>query len=56
MKKIIIPFFCAALFTTAVNAQTKTAITAPVVKSQVSPQLVIDSYLNALVEKVNWRL
>ena len=48
MKKIIIPFFCAALFTTTVSAQTKTAITAPVVKSQVSPQLVIDSYLNAL--------
>ncbi|WP_159478178.1 hypothetical protein [Chryseobacterium sp. 18068] len=48
MKKIIIPFFCAVLFTTTVNAQTKTAITAPVAKSQLSPQQVIDSYLNAL--------
>lgn len=50
MKKIIIPFFCAVLFTTSVtvNAQTKTATAATAVKSQLSPQQVIDSYLNAL--------
>ena len=51
MKKIIIPFFCAVLFTTTVNAQTKMAAataTSTAVKSQLSPQQVIDSYLNAL--------
>lgn len=50
MKKIIIPFVCAVLFTTSVTvtAQTKTATAATAVKSQLSPQQVIDSYLNAL--------
>lgn len=51
MKKIIIPFFCAVLFTTSAQAQTATAevTTATAsVKSKLSPQQVIDSYLNAL--------
>ncbi|MGO4708450.1 hypothetical protein AB4Y90_04890 [Chryseobacterium sp. 2TAF14] len=48
MKKIIIPFFCAVLFTTTVNAQTTTAPAATAVKSKLSPQQVIDNYLNAL--------
>lgn len=49
MKKIIIPFFCAVLFTTSVNAQTTTnAPAAQAVKSSLSPQQVIDNYIAAL--------
>lgn len=48
MKKIIIPFFCAVLFSTSVNAQTATVETTSAVKSKLSPQQVIDNYLNGL--------
>lgn len=51
MKKIIIQFFCAVLFSTSVAAQ-KTAVVATkteaVVKSKLTPQEVIDNYLKAL--------
>lgn len=50
MKKIIIPFFCAVLFSTSVAAQTTTAAAARVeaVKSKLTPKEVIDNYLKAL--------
>ena len=50
MKKIIIPFFCAVLFSSSVAAQTTTAATAKVeaVKSKLTPKEVIDNYLKAL--------
>lgn len=48
MKKIIIPFFCAVLFTTSVNAQTTTDTASQAVKSRLSPQQVIDNYHTAL--------
>ncbi|AZA51954.1 hypothetical protein [Chryseobacterium sp. G0201] len=50
MKKIIIPFFCAVLFSTSVAAQKTTA--APVkteaVQSKLTSKEVIDNYLKAL--------
>ncbi|MEI7489214.1 MAG: hypothetical protein WCJ72_17740, partial [Chryseobacterium sp.] len=50
MKKIIIPFFCAVLFSTSVAAQKTTA--APVkteaVKSKLTSKELIDNYLKAL--------
>lgn len=50
MKKFIIPFFCAALFTASVNAQTTTNTPAAsqAAKSQLSSQQVIDNYIAAL--------
>ncbi|MDQ1160918.1 hypothetical protein QE422_001286 [Chryseobacterium sp. SORGH_AS 447] len=50
MKKIIIPFFCAILFSTSVAAQTTTTATAKTeaVKSKLTPKEVIDNYLKAL--------
>ncbi|WP_370895276.1 hypothetical protein [Chryseobacterium gossypii] len=50
MKKIIIPFFCAVLFTTSVSAQqtaTASAKTEATV-SKLTPKEVIDNYLKAL--------
>ncbi|WP_415328757.1 hypothetical protein [Chryseobacterium sp. MMS23-Vi53] len=51
MKKIIIPFFCAVLFSTSVAAQ-KTTAAAPAkteaVKSKLTSKEVIDNYLKAL--------
>jgi hypothetical protein len=50
MKKIIIPFFCAVLFSTSVAAQK--ASTAPATteatKSKLTPKEVIDNYIKAL--------
>ncbi|MDQ1805474.1 hypothetical protein ACNFU2_09950 [Chryseobacterium sp. PTM-20240506] len=49
MKKIIIPFFCAVLFSTSVAAQQKTtAAKTEAVKSKLTPKEVIDNYLKAL--------
>ncbi|MFY1047023.1 hypothetical protein [Chryseobacterium sp. GP-SGM7] len=50
MKKIIIPFFCAALLTASVNinAQTAAATASAAVKSSLSPKQVIDKYIDAL--------
>lgn len=50
MKKIIIPFFCAVLFSTSVAAQKTNAASAKTeaVKSKLTPKDVIDNYLNAL--------
>ena len=50
MKKIIIPFFCAALLTVSVNiqAQTKETKVASASKSKQTLQQVIDKYLDAL--------
>ncbi|WP_292008804.1 hypothetical protein [Chryseobacterium sp.] len=48
MKKIIVPFFCAVLFSSPVIAQKATAAKAEVTKTQLTPQQVIDNYLTAL--------
>lgn len=49
MKKIIIPFLCAALFASPVAAQTTTAAAkTEAVKSKLTPKEVIDNYLKAL--------
>lgn len=50
MKKIIIPFFCAVLFSTSVVAQTANTATAKTeaVKSKLTPKEVIDNYLKAM--------
>jgi hypothetical protein len=51
MKKIIIPFFCAVLFTTSVSAQKTTAATPAKAQGTVSnltSKQVIDNYLQAL--------
>ncbi|ASK30464.1 hypothetical protein CEY12_10240 [Chryseobacterium sp. T16E-39] len=59
MKKIIIPFFCAVLFSTSVAAQQKKpaakttavkteAVQTEAVKSKLTPKEVIDNYLKAL--------
>lgn len=50
MKKIIIPFFCAVLFSAPAMAQKSTAATAKTeaVKSKLTPKQVIDNYLKAL--------
>ncbi len=49
MKKIIIPFFCAVLYTAPVAAQTTTApAKTEAVKSKLTPKEVIDNYLKAL--------
>ncbi len=50
MKKIIIPFFCAVLFSTPVVAQTAStgAAKTEAVKSKLTPKEVIDNYLKAL--------
>lgn len=49
MKKIIIPFFCAVLFSTSIAAQTTTATAkTEAVKSKLTPKEVIDNYLKAL--------
>jgi len=50
MKKIIIPFFCAVLFTTSVSAQQTAAASAKTeaTVSKLTPKEVIDNYLKAL--------
>jgi hypothetical protein len=49
MKKIIIPFFCAVLFSTSVAAQQKTAaVKTEATKSKLTSKEVIDNYLKAL--------
>jgi hypothetical protein len=50
MKKIIIPFFCAVLFSTSVAAQKTTAAPAvtEAVKSKLTSKEVIDNYIKAL--------
>jgi hypothetical protein len=49
MKKIIIPFFCAVLFSTSVAAQqTSTSAKTEAVKSKLTPKEVVDNYLKAL--------
>ncbi|KFE99575.1 hypothetical protein IX39_02630 [Chryseobacterium formosense] len=49
MKKIIIPFFCAVLLSTSVNANVQRVTTIESnVKSQLSPQQIIDKYIEAL--------
>lgn len=50
MKKIIIPFFCAVLFSVPAAAQKKSAAPAKteVAKSQLTPKDVLDKYFNAL--------
>lgn len=49
MKKIIIPIFCAVLLSTSVNATIPNATTSESnVKVQLSPQQIIDKYLEAL--------
>ncbi|SDQ75554.1 hypothetical protein SAMN05421664_2468 [Chryseobacterium soldanellicola] len=51
MKKIIIPFFCAVLFSTSVAAQQKTTTTAAKTEakqSKLTPKDVIDKYVSAL--------
>lgn len=50
MKKIIIPFVCAVLFSTTVAAQkTSTApVTTEATKSKLTPKEVIDNYIKAL--------
>ncbi|MCA6069008.1 hypothetical protein JI747_017720 [Chryseobacterium sp. RG1] len=49
MKKIIIPFFCAVLFSTSVAAQQKAApVKAAAAKSSLTSKQVIDNYLQAL--------
>lgn len=50
MKKIIIPFFCAVLFSASVNAQKTTAapVKTEIEKSKLSSKEVIDNYLKAL--------
>lgn len=53
MKKIIIPFFCAVLASATVSAQNSSAATAQSVKSNASPQQVIDNYITALGGRSN---
>lgn len=50
MKKIIVPFFCAVLFSTSAFAQkTSTATVKPAAStSQITPKQVIDNYITAL--------
>lgn len=49
MKKIIIPIFCAVLLSTSVNATVPNATASESnVKVQLSPQQIIDKYLEAL--------
>ena len=50
MKKIIIPFFCAVLFSAPAAAQQTSAATAKteVVKSKLTPKDVVDNYFKAL--------
>ncbi|WP_294287083.1 hypothetical protein [uncultured Chryseobacterium sp.] len=49
MKKIIIPFFCAVLFSVPAAAQKNTvAAKTETVKSKLTPKEVIDNYLKAL--------
>lgn len=50
MKKIIIPFFCAVLFSVPAAAQQTTAAPAKteVVKSKLTPKEVVDNYFKAL--------
>jgi len=50
MKKIIVPFFCAVLFSTSAVAQNKNAATvkSTAATAQITPKQVIDSYLTAL--------
>lgn len=49
MKKIIIPFFCAVLFSTSVAAQQKAApVKAAATQSTLSSKQVIDNYIKAL--------
>ncbi|MCW3159953.1 hypothetical protein [Chryseobacterium oryctis] len=49
MKKIIIPFFCAVLFSTSVYAQQKAVTDKTEIKqSKLTPKEVIDNYIKAL--------
>lgn len=49
MKKLIVPVFCALLFSASAAAQqTKSAAKTEAVKSKLTPQQVVDNYLNAL--------
>lgn len=48
MKKIIIPFFCAVLFSSSVAAQQTTAAKTEAIKSKLTSKEVIDNYLKAL--------
>lgn len=50
MKKIIIPFFCAVLFSVPATAQQTSAapVKAELVKSKLTPKEVIDNYFKAL--------
>ncbi|REC49699.1 hypothetical protein [Chryseobacterium pennipullorum] len=50
MKKIIIPFFCAVLFSVPATAQKKEAasVKTEAVKSKLTPKEVIDNYFKAL--------
>lgn len=50
MKKFILPFFCAVLFTTSVAAQKTTAasVKTEAAQSKLTPKEVIDNYLKAL--------
>jgi hypothetical protein len=51
MKKIIIPFFCAVLFSASATAQQTAAVASvktEAVKSKLSPKEVIDNYMKAL--------
>lgn len=50
MKKIIVPFFCAVLFSTSAVAQKKSTATvkSTASTSQITPKQVIDNYLTAL--------
>jgi hypothetical protein len=51
MKKIVIPFFCAVLFSASATAQqtaTVAAVKTEAVKSKLSPKEVIDNYIKAL--------
>jgi len=50
MKKIIVPFFCAVLFSTSAVAQNKNAATvkSTAATAQITPKQVIDNYLTAL--------
>lgn len=54
MKKIIISFFCVALFTTSANLNAQTvAPSVSTVKSKLSPQQIIDKYIIALGGRSN---
>lgn len=51
MKKIILPLFCAVLFSTSAVAQKKTSaapVKAEASNSKITPQQVVDNYLTAL--------